>query len=76
MHGGSYSKWDQVNLTGLYLQVIARDASLASIRDLRGSHLPFLKKIERIVYQVVHEHYGLRPSQCRLFFHYHPSYCR
>ncbi|RKP12569.1 HIT-like domain-containing protein [Piptocephalis cylindrospora] len=69
-------KWDQVDLTGLYLQVITRDASLTSIRDLRAGHLQLLARIEKMVYRVIQDRYGLRPSQCRLFFHYHPSYCK
>jgi m7GpppX diphosphatase len=68
-------KWDQSNLSTLYLQVLVRP-TIHSMRDLNDTHLPLLNNIKHWVPKVVLEKYGVDPSQIRMFFHYQPTYYR
>jgi m7GpppX diphosphatase len=68
-------KWDQSTLSALYVQTIVRDRSLRSLRDLRPSHLPLLRKIETEGRRAVARKYGVRADELRLLLHYQPSYC-
>lgn len=67
-------KWDQRLVELLYLVAIAMRADVASVRDLRGSHAPWLRSMLQLVRAAVAERYGVLPAQLRLFFHYQPLY--
>ena len=60
----------------LYCLAIVKGNSLASIRDLRGDHIPMLKDILSQCPKVIEEVYGVRYNQMRIFFHYHPQFYR
>lgn len=42
--------------------------------DLTPDHLPLLENIATKIPQVVHEKYGLKPAEVRMYFHYQPSF--
>ncbi|CAD6584340.1 MAG: hypothetical protein CYPHOPRED_002668 [Cyphobasidiales sp. Tagirdzhanova-0007] len=67
-------KWDQSNISMLYLQCIVHTRSLASLRDLTPNHLPMLKKIRAHAAQAVETKYGVQKGDLRMFVHYQPSF--
>lgn len=73
-------KWDRRTLSSLYLISIVQDRSLRSLRSLRASHVPLLRKIQQAAAQVAHERFGLGSSaeeargKLRCFVHHQPSY--
>ncbi|SPR01086.1 Scavenger mRNA-decapping enzyme DcpS [Plasmodiophora brassicae] len=67
-------KWNGTHMTSLYLQAIARDASIRSLRDLSGKHLSLLENIRDKTYAIIEERYGVDRRLMRSFIHYHPSY--
>lgn len=69
------SKWDERNLSELYLLFIASDRRLRSLRDLTAEHLPILKLMVEVAQQEVPKRYpGVKADQLRLYVHYQPSY--
>lgn len=68
-------KWDQKTISALYVQTIVRDRSIRSLRDLRPSHLPLLRKIDSEGRRAVAQKYGVREDELRVLVHYQPSYC-
>ncbi|CAK9441938.1 uncharacterized protein LODBEIA_P57720 [Lodderomyces beijingensis] len=67
-------KWDGVNLASLYLCCIVNRTDIASVRDLTGDHVKYLKNIQNKIKDVTFHRYGLKPDQLRIFVHYQPSY--
>lgn len=67
-------KWDKVNLENLYLCCIVNRTGISSLRDLNGSHIDWLKRVQDKVKSVAFEVYGIAPDQLKVFVHYHPSY--
>lgn len=68
-------KWDKVSMDALYLIAIVNRLDVASVRDLNGSHLPFLKNLNEVVKTVtVTKFPDLERDQLRVFIHYQPSY--
>lgn len=67
-------KWDRVNLENLYLCCIVNRKDISSLRDLNGSHIDWLRKVQLKVKSVAFEVYGIAPDQLKVFVHYHPSY--
>ncbi|KAL7415086.1 HIT-like domain-containing protein [Mrakia frigida] len=69
-------KWDKSTLSTLYLSIIAHDASILSLRSLRGDlHLPLLIEMRNKTEEVVRELYpSIEKGQLRFFVHYQPSY--
>ena len=61
------SKWDRTDTTSLHCLAIAKDRSLHSLRDLRGSHAPMLK-----VHPHPHPHPEPSPGALTLSPHSHP----
>ena len=69
-------RWDKSTLSTLYLSIIAHDASILSLRSLRGEHLLLLIEMRTKTEQVVRELYpSIEKGQLRFFVHYQPSYC-
>lgn len=58
----------------MYLQCIARDPRLRSIRDLNASHIPLLRRIQDTVIHLAKEKLACKSSQLRLYFHYYPTF--
>lgn len=67
-------RWDRKTKDSLYLMVLVLQDDLASIRDLKAEHVPFLRGIKSGVEKVVGEKYGLAPHELKFYFHYQPSY--
>ncbi|CEQ42269.1 SPOSA6832_04088 [Sporobolomyces salmonicolor] len=68
-------KWDQKTMSALYLLVLTQDRTIRSLRDLRPSHLPLLRKIRHESERVAMERYGIDKGELRFFVHYQPTYC-
>jgi len=67
-------KWDQNQLSNLYLIAISHQRDIKSIRDLRSEHLPLLKNIRAKGAEAIVKKYGIDESQLRIYLHYQPSY--
>lgn len=67
-------KWDKVNLENLYLCCIVNKKDISSLRDLNGSYINWLKRIQDKVKSVAFETYDIAQDQLKVFVHYHPSY--
>ncbi|KAI5477564.1 scavenger mRNA-decapping enzyme DcpS [Pseudohyphozyma bogoriensis] len=67
-------KWDQTNMSSLYLLVLTQSRSIKSMRDLRPSHLPLLKKIRKEAERAAIAKYGIDKGELRMFVHYQPTY--
>lgn len=67
-------KWDRLNMDALYLCCIVKRTDIASVRDLNGSHLGFLKGILAQLRRLTRAKYGLGADNLRIFIHYQPSY--
>jgi len=68
-------KWDLVTMTSMYLTVIVHRTDIKSIRDLNGSHIPFLVNIrDRVEKEVAAKFAEITADKLKLYIHYHPSY--
>ncbi|KAK4701682.1 m7GpppX diphosphatase, partial [Phenoliferia sp. Uapishka_3] len=67
-------KWDQKTLNSLYLLVLTQTRTIRSLRDLRPSHLPLLRKIRDESRRAIREKYGVKAGELRMFIHYQPTY--
>lgn len=47
--------------------------NITSLRELNGSHLELLKKMQRIALELVSSHEKINQNQIRLYVHYYPS---
>lgn len=68
-------KWDQLNMTMLYLQCIVHNRNIKCLRDLIPSHLPMLKNIRKNAEAAAMKKYGVAKGDLRMFVHYQPSFC-
>lgn len=59
-----------------YAQLIFRDKSLKSLRDIDGGSAPRVASAVAAALAFVRGEYGIPASALRAFFHYHPSYWR
>jgi m7GpppX diphosphatase len=62
--------------TTAYVQVIARDAGLRSLRDMRGRHVPLLETMRDSVLNELGRRLSFQPREVRLFLHYFPTFWR
>ena len=62
------------NVRSLRCLTIFRHPRLRSIRDLRGSDVAMLRAAKGDVLRALHERYGTREDELRLYFHYHPTF--
>lgn len=70
-------KWDNTNISTLYLLAIYTHSDVSCIRDLRKTpHLSMLKALRRDAFRVVHDNWGINPGGVRMYIHYQPSYCK
>lgn len=67
-------KWDGELMGSLYLVAIVNRKDIGSVRDLNGSHIEFLERLQSTVKQVTTEKYGIAQDELRVFVHYQPSY--
>ena len=58
----------------LYCLAICHRRDVASMRDLRAKHLPLLRHILAEGSRVIHETYGVRVDELRIFVHYQPQF--
>lgn len=58
----------------LYCLGIFKDDGIASLRDLRGKHLPLLREMVDQGPKVIEEVYGVPKDQLRIFVHYQPQF--
>jgi m7GpppX diphosphatase len=59
-----------------YAQLIFRDKSLKSLRDVDGETAPRVAAAVAAAFHFIKAEYGIPRSSLRAFFHYHPSYWR
>ena len=52
---------------------IVHDTRIRSLRDLRGEHLPMLRRLLSLSLQAVEEHTGIPAAQVMAYVHYPPS---
>jgi m7GpppX diphosphatase len=62
-------------MSALYLLVLTQTRTIRSLRDLRPSHLPLLRKIRHDSEKAVMDKYGIDEGELRFFIHYQPTYC-
>lgn len=67
-------KWDQITMNSLYLVVIVNRTDISSVRDLNGSHLEFLEKLQETVRTITSTKFPVAKDELRIFIHYQPSY--
>jgi m7GpppX diphosphatase len=67
-------KWDQINLSNLYLLAIVRSLDIKCLRDLTTEHLPLLDNILMQSKNIAKDKFGVDSHHLRFFIHYHPSY--
>jgi m7GpppX diphosphatase len=58
----------------LYCLAILKDSTIASLRDLRGEHLPILYSLLKDCSATIERVYGVSVDQLRVFFHYQPQF--
>ncbi len=59
-----------------YVQVLARDPSLRSLRDVRGEHAALLSSMREAAAQQMKSRLGFPESELRFFLHYFPTFWR
>ncbi|TRM57522.1 HIT-like domain-containing protein [Schizophyllum amplum] len=70
-------KWDLKTVSSLYICAITRQETIKSLRDLRSSHIPLLKAIQREAVRIVQEKWpSVGAGGLRMFIHYQPTYYR
>ena len=76
--GSDRAAWKRAPWTaGLYLLAIAKDATLASLRDVRGPEGARLVRAMRDALRAAAwDVYGVPASKVRVFFHYQPQFYR
>lgn len=62
-------------MTSLYLLVLSQTREIRSLRDLRPSHLPLLRKIRADSERAAVAKFGIAEGELRMFIHYQPTYC-
>lgn len=71
------TKWNGDNLKEMYVLAIARSdigRRVRSVRDLRGSDVPMLRRILENGRKVIFEKYNMKESEYRVYVHYFPSF--
>jgi len=65
---------DPAVLHDIYGLAIVKQHDLSSIRDLRGKHLPLLRRMLVECKEYLSQRFGISSSHIKAFFHYPPSY--
>jgi m7GpppX diphosphatase len=65
---------DHKSVQDLYCLAIVKDNTIASIRDLRASHIPILKSMLSEATKAIQDIYGVTRDQLRIFAHYQPQF--
>ncbi len=58
----------------MYCVAICQRRDVASLRELRGEHLPLLRNMRDKGLAAIQGRYGIPPGQVRAWLHYLPSY--
>ncbi|KAJ6104970.1 hypothetical protein N7486_003659 [Penicillium sp. IBT 16267x] len=67
--------WDRKTLNSLHLLALVHRRDIWSLRDLRKSHVPWLKYLrQRVLEATVSMYPGLELDQLKLYVHYQPTY--
>lgn len=61
-------------IDNLFLLCLVYDRALRSVRDLRGTHLPLLRAMLSQSLACIHNTYGVRHDQVRVYVHYLPQF--
>lgn len=67
-------KFNEGDISTLYLLAMPKIKGLKSVRDLKGEHLPMLESIAETTYQTVQEKYNIPKEKLLVYFHYLPTY--
>ena len=67
-------KWEQTQVTNLYVMAVCYKHGIKTLRDLSATHLPLLKNILKQGKEAIVKTYNVNPSQLRVFVHYQPTY--
>ncbi|KAF2753848.1 mRNA decapping hydrolase [Pseudovirgaria hyperparasitica] len=67
--------WDRKTLTSLHLLCLIERRDIWSIRDLRKSHVPWLKHMrDKLLASTTKLYPAIDADQIKLYFHYQPTY--
>ena len=66
--------YDHKSVADLYCLGIIKQKGIASLRDLRGEHVPMLKSIQQQGFDAIENIYGVKSDQIRCFVHYQPQF--
>ncbi|KAJ5662914.1 hypothetical protein N7507_003645 [Penicillium longicatenatum] len=67
--------WDRKTLSSLHLLALVHRRDIWSLRDLRKSHVPWLKYLrQRVLEATVSMYPDLEQDQLKLYVHYQPTY--
>lgn len=58
----------------LYCLGIVKAKGIATLRDLRGDHIPMLKSMQSQGYNAIERIYGVKADQIKCFVHYQPQF--
>jgi m7GpppX diphosphatase len=67
-------KFKSFSAESYYFTGVFRRRDLTSLRDLRGTHLPMLRRVEERVLEVLTVRLGVSARSVQLYFHYLPSF--
>jgi m7GpppX diphosphatase len=68
-------KWlNDPSVDDLYCLAITKLSGIASLRDLRGEHIPMLQSMIREGLSAIKRIYGVNSNQIRIFIHYQPQF--
>lgn len=71
------TKWGGDKLSEMYILAIARNdigMRVRSVRDLRGTDVPMLRRVLENGKKVISERYGMKETEYRVYVHYFPSF--
>lgn len=67
-------KWDGQGLSNLHALAIVHKKDIKSLRDLTFNHLTLLHNIREKGSLAIHQRYGIKENQLRIYVHYQPSF--
>jgi m7GpppX diphosphatase len=63
-------KWDQKTMASLYIVAIVHRRDIASIRDLKKRHVPWLRNLQKRIPEAICRHYqDIEEDQVKLYVH-------
>ena len=66
--------WDRRTVGTLHLLALVERRDICSVRDLRQSHVVWLKHMREHILSATMQKYGLEEDQLKVYIHYQPTY--